>query len=126
MVAPWVLERRSFHGAKFRLCLTDWLIREQNQPQTIVDACMLLLEESYLLSLPLPPRIILLAVPSARNFRFLFRRHVASLLRWTERREEGEYHGFTDSVNKFVREIWWPDEGAEVLHRPRQDNQQSR
>lgn len=125
MVESWVLERRSAHENEFRKCLTDWLISDQKATPNTVNACLLLLQESHLLSLPLPPRVVLPAVPGPRNFRFLFRRQVASLLGWSDRREEGEIHGFSDAINTFVREIWWPDGGAEALHRSGHCNRQS-
>lgn len=126
MVAAWIEERRASHEKEFRECLADWILREQKQTQSTVDSCLLLLDDSYLLSLPLPPRVVLPAVPGPRNLRFLFRRQIASLLGWTERRDEGDHHGFSDSINTFVRDIWWPDESSEALHRPQVRNRPSR
>lgn len=116
MVADWVRERRERYGAAFVSEFENWLRDCQGQGDSIVIECMRLLDETYLLSLPLPRGVVLPQVLGPRNFRFLFRRNVAALLRWTERRSEGESRGFSDSINNFVREIWWPDSEAEALH----------
>lgn len=125
MVSVVVVDRPGSHGNEFRECLKNWLIHEQRQTHAMVDACLLLLDENYLLALPLPPGVILPESTGPRNYRFLFCRHVRRLLGWTERRGEGEPHGFSDSVNNFVREVWWPGEVAEALHGAGQQHRQS-
>jgi hypothetical protein len=65
-----------------------------------------LLDRLYLISLPLPPGAQVYEDVHALEgpqFRFLFRRHVASLLGWTYRRSEGSFDGFPDSINDALR-----------------------
>lgn len=126
MVPDWILSRRETYGDAFRAELANWLLSSQNQTETVVQQCISLLEDENLLSLPLPSGVVLPTVPGARNFRFLFRRQVASLLNWKERRAEGDAQGFTDKLNSFIRDVWWPDERAETLHGHNPDNRQVR
>lgn len=116
MAPEWVSQRRATHGDAFRVELEKWLVFTQGSSQTIVQKCFLLLEEDYLLSLPLPAGVVLPNVLGPRNFRFLFRRQIANLLEWKEKRAEGDSQGFSDKLNAFIRDVWWPDETAEALH----------
>jgi hypothetical protein len=64
-----------------------------------------LLDREYLLSLPLPPHAEGFeagGVAKGRKLRYLFRRHLAAVLNWRERREEGQEGGIPDDVNGFL------------------------
>jgi hypothetical protein len=43
----------------------------------------------------------------------MFRRQVASALRWTERRAEGWCIGFSEALNAVIRNDVYPDEHGE-------------
>lgn len=116
MAPEWIQQRRQSHGLEFRRELENWLRNSQRQPHSIVEQCMRLLDEEYLLSLPLPAGVIWPIAPGPRNFRFLFRRQIAALLHWKDRRVEGDPQGFSDNLNDFLRDVWWPDELSESLH----------
>lgn len=74
--------------------------------------CVALLHPGYLLALPLPPGCTEFDRDNVepRTLRYLFRRHLASLLGWRIRRNEGEPHGFTEAVNSVLRDHVFPDQ----------------
>lgn len=100
----------------FKRELEAWLRVEQRQGDLMVAEVLRCLDEKHLLSLPLPKGVRWPEEPIARNFRFLFRRQVAHLLGWTERRVEGEALGFSFAINKGLRFCWWPDEERKIEH----------
>lgn len=66
-----------------------------------------LLDRDYLLSLPLPPEAVGFDDHNRienQQLRYLFRRHVATILGWTKRRVEGARYGFSISINRALRE----------------------
>lgn len=116
MVAESVLAVRREHGPQFLQELERWLRVEQGQGDCMVAAVKNCLEEAHLLSLPLPKGVHWPAAPLSRNFRFLFRRQVAHLLGWKDKRVEGDPSSFSFAVNLGLRQVWWPDEEATELH----------
>lgn len=68
------------------------------------------LHESYLLSLGKPKVAIPWpAIPKPRNWRWLFCKQVASILRWTVRRSKGYTDGYSEEISKLLRDIFWPN-----------------
>lgn len=60
--------------------------------------------------LPLPPRTQRKSgTPDWKWGRFLFRRHIQHVLKWTARREEGDPSGFGDWLNILIRERLFPE-----------------
>ncbi|KAG0557481.1 hypothetical protein KC19_11G134100 [Ceratodon purpureus] len=116
MVAASVLAVRRWHGPAFIHELERWLRIEQHQGDCMVAEVKKCLDEKHLLLLPLPKGVHWPVAPLSRNFRFLFRRQVAHLLGWKERRVEGDSSSFSSAVNLGLRQVWWPDEDATELH----------
>lgn len=108
---------REVHGPQFKRELCEWLQQDQGQGELMVAEVLRCLEEVYLLSLPFPKGVQWPTNPGPRNFRFLFRRQVARLLGWTERRVEGEANSFSEAVNRGLRVCWWPDEEPMIERR---------
>jgi hypothetical protein len=68
-----------------------------------------LLDVNHLERLPLPPRTIRRpGVPDWQWWRFLFRRHIQSILFWKGWRPEGSEEGFSDDVNWLIRVVLFP------------------
>jgi hypothetical protein len=64
----------------------------------------------WLCSLPLPRNTFRLpGISKARWHRYLFRRHVKDILRWTVRLNEGDPAGFSKRVNWLIRKKFFPD-----------------
>lgn len=112
-----VQQARVDQGDQFKRDLEEWLQVEQGQGDLMVKEVLNCLDEAHLVSLPLPKGVHWPARPAARNFRFLFRRQVAHLLGWTDRRVEGEAVGFSFAVNRGLRSCWWPDEESQEERR---------
>jgi hypothetical protein len=69
-----------------------------------------LLDEEFLLRLPLPPGTTEVAETERRkHLRYCFRRIAAHLLGWSERRSEGSDNGFSEDVNRVRRLEVFPD-----------------
>ena len=68
-----------------------WVLKYTSGLETFVDAILVLLDISYLLSLPLPSKAypILLEVEN-RELRSFFYKHAANVLGWTKRKRFGE------------------------------------
>lgn len=73
--------------------------------------CILaLLNVDWLCSIPLPPRTYRKAgSPEYLWLRYLFRRQVQHILKWTTRREEDDPTGFGLAVNTLIRERLFPE-----------------
>lgn len=77
------------------------------------NLCILLglLERDYLLSLPVPEGALGfedLGVVTNRQLRWVFRKHLATLLGWTYRREEGDPDGIPAELNGILRSRVYP------------------
>lgn len=76
-----------------------------------VDIVVGLLDRGYLLSIPLPvgaKGFDDLGAVGGNQLRYLFRRHVATLLGWTFRRSEGTPDGFPAAVDNALRTTVYP------------------
>lgn len=73
-----------------------------------------LLSVRWLCAFPTPPRTHRgRGKTEAQWHRYLFRRHCGKLLGWTERLDEGNPEGFSDEVNRLIRERFYPDSRSE-------------
>lgn len=69
-----------------------------------------LLSVEFMCALPLPPRTYRKpGIASHLWLRYLFRRHVQAILKWTTRREETDPTGFGSEVNSLIRERLFPE-----------------
>ena len=71
-----------------------------------------LLRKQYLVELPLPPGFKGFSTSEAlepRQLRYLFRRHCARLLGWRRRISEGDPDGFSEELNRAIREEVYGD-----------------
>jgi hypothetical protein len=89
--------------------LSEWCT-EQKASHSQTRRILALLSLEHMLSLPLPPRTARSAeVADCHWHRFLFRRHLQSILRWTTRRAEGASDGFSGKLNWLIRSVLFPD-----------------
>lgn len=84
--------------------LQDWAtLRGASSRQT--QRILALLNVDWMRSIPLPPRTYRkVGTPDHLWHRFLFRRHVQHILKWTTRRGESDPTGFGAEVNTLIRE----------------------
>ena len=108
--------RRQLHVAAFKGELESWLRVDQRQGDLIVVEVIHLLDEEYLVLLLLLKGVAWPQSPKPCNYRFFFQRHVACLLGWQVRRNEGEQGSFSMAVNEFICNAWWPNGEAEEFH----------
>lgn len=87
--------------------LSDWAIA-RGATDCQRRRILALLDFPWLRNLPLPPRTRRLpGVPDHTWHRFLIRRHIQHILRWTSRRSEGDPDGFT-VVDDIIRGVLFP------------------
>ena len=103
------------HLAEEAVVIADWAKHDQGASSSQVSKILGCMSEEYLVCLPSPPCSTPWPLkPTPSNYRFLFRRQVACILKWRgKRRVEGSKNGFNAAVNAIVREVLWP-EGADV------------
>jgi hypothetical protein len=91
--------------------LVDFL-RAQGVGEKVVRIATGLLDTAYLTSLRPPSGTEEFQDPGAlrgNQLRYIFRRHLATLLLWGERHPEGVLDGFPDSLNDALRGTVYPD-----------------
>lgn len=95
--------------------IREWALEEQHCTPEQCKVILGCLSPAFLCSLPPPPFANRWPRhPRPHNFRFLFRRQVALVLGWRERREEGDKEGFSDAVNSVLRDDVWPDADSQA------------
>lgn len=90
--------------------LHRWSRRMQHSPRQI-QILQGLLDQDYLLALPLPLGASGFEDHNQvtnRRLRYLWRRHAATILGWTVRREEGDNDGFPAALNRALWTIVFP------------------
>lgn len=83
---------------------------EQKASHSQTQRIVALLSLEYMLSLLLSPRTARsIGIADFIWHRFLFRRHLQNILRWTTRRPEGASDGFSEKLNWLIRCVFFPD-----------------
>jgi hypothetical protein len=97
------------HLASVALVLHNWAV-ERSATGFQLRHILECLSKDYLLCLPLRPGMrVDSCQPEAGILRYLFRRQVATVLRWTQRRAEGRCNGFSDALNTVIRNDVYPN-----------------
>ena len=98
--------------------LLDWGHEHGLRGHKLLTLCALL-RRDYLLQLPLPrgcKGFENLEVVEPRQLRYLFRRQCATLLGWRQRISEGDPNGFSEDVNRIIREEVYRDVPVRSQH----------
>jgi hypothetical protein len=108
MEANWVQNCRQVHAAAFKAKLEYWLRHEKYQRDLTLVEVLRLLNEEYLISLPLSKEVVWPQSPGARNFWFFFWRYVAHLLSWSERKNKVKQGSFLQSSTSTFEKLGSP------------------
>ena len=110
VVLKWVAmaEARNYQ-VDDRVLLHTWAI-ERGATKSQAARIQTFLDLDVLHSVPPPPRTH--RKPGIEDYcwgRFLIRRHIQHVLKWTARREEGDPEGFGERLNGLIRDILFPE-----------------